>query len=133
MVEKQASDGFLQPFIFPDLAIRGALVQVGQAWQRWAGYRPYPVAVRDLLGQAMAAAPLMASTLKFEGRMSIQAQGDGAVPLLVVQADHHLQVRGMARWQGEIGGSASPNLSALLIIIVLLFLSVKSIAWGRGG
>ena len=58
----------------------------------------------------MAAAPLLAATLKFEGKLSLQAEGDGVVPLLLVQASHELEVRGMARYNGEIGGAPHPGL-----------------------
>lgn len=94
--------------MFPGLAVRGAIVQVGGQWRDWVSHRAYPETVRVLLGQAMAAAPLMASTLKFQGKLSMQAEGDGAVPMLIVQANHQLNVRGMARWHGEIGGAPNP-------------------------
>lgn len=110
MTEPAVVDSWLTPFIFPELAIRGALMQASDSWQAWVSHRSYPATVRTLLGEAMAAAPLMASTLKFEGRLSLQAEGDGAVSMLVVQANHHLEMRGMARWNGEIGGAPSPAL-----------------------
>lgn len=103
-------DGLLTTFHFPELAVRGAITQASAAWQAWVSHRAYPDTVQTLLGQAMAATPLMASTLKFEGRLSLQAEGDGAVPMLVVQSDHQLTMRGMAKWQGEIGGASSPSL-----------------------
>lgn len=110
MTATESGDGLLTPFIFTDLAVRGAIVQVGEAWRDWSSHRNYPATVQALLGQAMAAVPLMASTLKFEGRLSMQAEGDGAVPLLVAQATHDLQIRGMSRWLGEIGGAPNPSL-----------------------
>ncbi len=108
--QDQAPDGYLTSFIFPGLAVRGAIVQVAESWSKWSILRRYPGTVHDLLGQAMAAVPLMASTLKFEGVLSLQAQGDGALPFMVVQSSNDLEVRGTARWKGEIGGAASPAL-----------------------
>ena len=105
--------GVLTPFIFTQHAVRGAVVQVTQGWAEWLSHRYYPQTVSQLLGQAMAAAPLLAATLKFEGKLSLQAEGDGAVPMLIVQASHDLEVRGMARLKNEItevGGAAGPSL-----------------------
>ncbi len=110
MSEISLQNAALTPFIFSNLAVRGAIVQVTDGWRNWLSHRPYPETVQVMLGQAMAAAPLMASTLKFEGKLSLQAEGDGAVPMLVVQANHQLEMRGMARWKGEIGGAANPAL-----------------------
>lgn len=110
MNEEAPEDGRLTPFIFPHLAIRGALMQAGRGWRNWYQHRNYPITVRDLLGQAMAAAPLMASTLKFEGRLSLQAEGDGPISLMVVQISHQLEMRGMARWKAEVGGAPNPAL-----------------------
>lgn len=110
MTETTTQGGLLRSFIFPDLAVRGALVSAAESWREWTTHRIYPETVQSLLGQAMAAAPLMASTIKFQGKLSLQAEGDGAIPMLVVQADHQLEVRGMARWKGEIGGAANSSL-----------------------
>lgn len=109
-MSETVAHGELTPFLFPELSVRGALVQIPQGWEEWHSKRHYPVTVAALLGQAMAAAPLLASSLKFEGKLSLQAEGDGAVPFLVVQANHELEVRGMARFKGEIGGAPGPSL-----------------------
>ncbi len=107
-MSESSSQGVLTSFLFPELSIRGALVQIESGWAEWRLKRHYPDTVARMLGQAMAAAPLLAASLKFEGKLSLQAEGDGAVPLLLVQATHDLEVRGMARFNGEIGGAASP-------------------------
>jgi molecular chaperone Hsp33 len=44
---------------------------------------------------------LLASTLKFDGLLTLQLQGDGPLSLLVVQCASNLSVRGLAKWQGE--------------------------------
>lgn len=103
--------GVLTPFIFTEHAVRGAVVQVTSGWEQWLDQRYYPATVATLLGQAMAAAPLLAASLKFEGKLSLQAEGDGAVSMLVVQANHELDVRGMVNLKSEVtevGGAANP-------------------------
>src|SRR5580698_6184312 len=69
------------------------------------GVRHYPAPVRALVGEALAASPLLADRLTFEGRIHLQFQGHGALKLLVTQIDHRLQVRGMAKADAGASGS----------------------------
>lgn len=91
----------LRRFLFEGLQVRGELVRLDEAWQRVLQYQEYPPAVRDLLGEALSAAVLLASTLKFEGMLTLQLQGDGPVHLLVAQCTNEGVVRGLAKWEGE--------------------------------
>ncbi|MFO1427256.1 MAG: Hsp33 family molecular chaperone HslO [Steroidobacteraceae bacterium] len=79
-------------------SVRGQFVRLGPAWLALREHASYPAPVRTLLGEAVAAAVLLASTLKFEGELTLQLQGDGAVRLLVAQCTHDFRVRGVARF-----------------------------------
>jgi Disulfide bond chaperones of the HSP33 family len=94
----------LLPFEFDGRGARGALVDLRSGLSRMLDQRPYADDLRRLLGQAIVAAPLLASHLKLDGRINLQFQGDGPVKLLVVQVDQHLQLRGMAKADAEAGG-----------------------------
>ncbi|MDX1497122.1 MAG: Hsp33 family molecular chaperone HslO, partial [Salinisphaeraceae bacterium] len=85
-------------------------IQISDGWEDWQRKGAYPETVAQLLGQGIAAGGLLAASLKFEGRLSLQAEGDGPVPMLIVQSDEDLLIRGMARFKGEIGGAPSPAL-----------------------
>ena len=61
----------------------------------------YPKPVRQILGETMAATVLLASTVKFEGQITVQIQGDGPLTMVVIQCSNKLVLRGLARWQGE--------------------------------
>jgi molecular chaperone Hsp33 len=87
----------LHRFMFEHFPIRGQLVHLDAAWRALIEHREYPVVVRDTLGQAAAAALLLASTIKFKGVLSLQLQGDGPVHLMLVQCTDGLGVRGLAR------------------------------------
>ena len=87
----------LHRFMFEHFPIRGQLVHLDAAWRALIEHREYPVGVRDTLGQAAAAALLLASTIKFKGVLSLQLQGDGPVHLMLVQCTDGLGVRGLAR------------------------------------
>ena len=84
-------------FIFDSFGIRGELVQLENSVQRMLQDHDYPPLIASLLQQVAAAAILMTTTLKFEGRLSIQLQTNSALKLLVIQCNHKLGFRGIAR------------------------------------
>lgn len=85
-------------FLLEEFPVRGQLVQLDSAWAALREHATYPEPVRDLLGQAVAAAVLLASTLKFEGGLTLQMQGNGAVRLLVAQCTHDFRIRAVAHY-----------------------------------
>jgi len=95
----------LHRFIFERYPIRGHLVHLDAAWRALIEHRDYPMPVRDALGEAVAASLLLAATIKFEGVLSLQMQGDGPVHLLLAQCTGGLGVRGLARYR-EAGSDA---------------------------
>ena len=108
----------LHRFMFEHYPIRGQLVHVDAAWRALIEHREYPPAIRNMLGQAVAASLLLAATIKFKGVLSLQLQGDGPVHLMLVQCTDGLGVRGLARYR-EHGaeqaglGADQANLGAL--------------------
>ena len=92
----------LQRFIFEHAPIRGEIVHLDATWQAVLERRQYPPRVREVLGELMAAAALLTSTLKFDGRLIMQIQGKGPVSLLVVECTSDRTMRAIAQWQGEI-------------------------------
>lgn len=100
----------LSRFLFEQLPVRGEIVHLDASWRAALERVDYPPPVRALLGEAMAAAVLLASTLKFEGALTLQVNGNGPVDLLVVQCSHDMKLRGLARWQGDIPAAGLPDL-----------------------
>ena len=100
-------------FILEDQPVRGYWVDLESAWQEVRAHQNYPVAVRNLLGEAVTASVLLAATLKFEGTLTLQLEGAGAVRLLVAQCSHDFRVRAVARFAdgeeegGEIADGAT--------------------------
>jgi len=92
----------LQRFIFEHALIRGEIVHLDATWQAVLERRQYPPRVREVLGELMAAAALLTSTLKFDGRLIMQIQGKGPVSLLVVECTSDRTMRAIAQWPGEI-------------------------------
>lgn len=85
-------------FIFEKRPVRGHWVHLQSAWNDLCAHTDYPPAVRELLGQAVAASVLLAATLKFRGTLTFQLQGDGALNLLVAQCTHDFRLRAVARF-----------------------------------
>jgi len=85
-------------FLLESCDVRGHLVQLDQTWVDAIARIEYPAPVRQLLGEAFAAASLLASTIKFDGKMTMQVRGNGPIHLLVVQVTHDGSLRGLARW-----------------------------------
>jgi len=89
-------------FIFDNYGIRGELVKLSHSSQQMIREHHYPLLIADLLQQAAAVNVLLATTLKFEGRISIQLQTPGQLKMLVVQTDHQLSFRGVASYDQSV-------------------------------
>lgn len=97
----------LHRYLFEDLSVRGELVQLDDAYQQIISSKEYPKAVQNLLGELLVATTLLTATLKFEGSITLQLQGDGPVSLVVINGDNDQKVRGVARFDGEISDDAT--------------------------
>jgi len=91
------SKDILQKFIFDNAAVRGELIEVSNAWREIQSRHDYPKAVRNMLGEMVAAAALLSANLKFNGSIIMQIHGDGPVKLLVVECDAGLRLRATAK------------------------------------
>ncbi|WP_278183271.1 Hsp33 family molecular chaperone HslO [Vibrio misgurnus] len=100
------ASNMLHRYLFADLSVRGELVQLDDTYQQMIASQAYPTAVQHLIGELLVATSLLTATLKFEGSITLQLQGDGPVSLVVINGDNNQQVRGVARWQGDIAEDA---------------------------
>jgi molecular chaperone Hsp33 len=101
-------------FIFENRPVRGHLAQLNAAWRELRAHEHYPAGVESLLGEALAAAVLLAATLKFDGTLTFQLQGDGAVGLLVAQCSHDFRVRAVARYDADAVAALADESGAAL-------------------
>ena len=62
----------------------------------------YPVPVQNLLGEMAAAAMLMQASIKFEGALVLQINGDGPVKLAVAEVLSDLSLRATATVVGDV-------------------------------
>ncbi len=91
----------IQRFIFENLPIRGEIVRLHDSYQEVSLRHPYPETVKQFLGQTLVAVSLLSATLKYQGSLILQVQGDGPISLLLAQANSEQQLRGLANWQDD--------------------------------
>jgi molecular chaperone Hsp33 len=89
----------LHRFLFEHYPIRGHIVHLDASWRALLEHREYPQTIRDTLGEAVAASVLLAATLKFDGTLSLQLQGQGPMHLMLAQCSSQLGVRAVARYR----------------------------------
>ncbi len=96
-----APDDIVAPFQIEGESVRGRLVRMGAAVHEIISGHDYPEPVANLLGEACALAALVGSSLKFDGRLIVQAQGDGPVRYVVADYDTSGSLRGYCRFDEE--------------------------------
>jgi molecular chaperone Hsp33 len=84
-------------FLFEGADIRGELVQLDTAFRDIVSAHQYAPGVSRLLGEFLVAAVLLRSTLKFEGKLVLQARSDGQLPLIIAECNSAGEIRGIAR------------------------------------
>lgn len=90
-------DDVSQRFLFEEADIRGETVHLQTAYQEILDIHQYPMGVGKLLGEFLAAAVLLSTNLKFEGKLIVQARSEGQIPLLMAECSHQLDVRAIAQ------------------------------------
>jgi len=96
----------LQRFLFEHAPIRGEVARLDATWRAVLERHDYPPALKRVLGELMAAGALLAATLKFEGSIILQMQGDGPVKLIVVECTSERTLRATAKWDGALADQA---------------------------
>ncbi|HEX4050056.1 MAG TPA: Hsp33 family molecular chaperone HslO [Steroidobacteraceae bacterium] len=88
--------GRLRRFVLEHHPVRGFCTRLDEPWSELLRLRSYPPAVQVLLGEALTASVLLAATLKFQGTLSLQLEGQGPLRLLLAQCTHDFRVRAVA-------------------------------------
>ena len=99
-------------FIFDNTDIRGEIVTLHESIEAQRERLKLPEPVQTLLGEFIAAAVLMSSTLKFKGIFTLQARGNGAVPAMMAEVRNNETVRGIATLSET--QSINPNIEPFL-------------------
>ena len=109
-----------QRFVFEASNIRGEIVQLESSWQAVLQRHHYPDNVRQKLGECIAAALLLGSTLKYDGSITLQIQGNGEISLLVVQVTSKRTFRAVAEYSDETSRDDLPTLFGNANLVITL-------------
>lgn len=97
----------LNRFLLPAAGVRGVRVHLRDTWSRVVANDDSPPAIRELLGEAVAAAALFTGHAKVDGRLSVQLRGDATLRTLFAECTAAGTLRGIARLTdtGELAAS----------------------------
>ena len=115
----------LQKFLSQDRSIRIESVDMHQTWQSAQAHHNYPPSVAALLGELVAASTLLAATIKFDGSLLLQLQGDGAIALMVVECRADMSIRATVKLrdrplpiQRDLQSLLNPGGTAKFIVVL---------------
>jgi molecular chaperone Hsp33 len=91
----------ITPFFLPRRPVRGRLIRLGPLADVLLTRHDHHPVVTRLAGEALALAAGLAAALKFRGSFSVQAKGDGAVPMLLADCTDAGALRGYVRAEPE--------------------------------
>ena len=116
-----------QRFFIHECPVRGEVVHLEESLQTILKQRDYPVAIKVLLGEMLVASALLASTLKIQGRLSLQIQGQGSLKWVMAECNHTGEVRALADFEpDDIYQSATDSSVALNSLVNgVLFINIE--------
>ena len=89
------------PFHLEKSEIRGRLVRLDEAMKIIIQQHDYPELVNHYLGQAAALSLAIINCFKFDGKFTLQINGDGPLRLMVIDANSKGHLRACARFNEE--------------------------------
>ncbi len=103
-----------QRFYFAHSPVRGEIVQTQDCLSEIFERHAYPSVIQKLLAEFVTACVLLTATLKLEGRLSLQARGNGALKMMMAECNHHHQIRAIAQLNEKADFANEASLSDLL-------------------
>lgn len=96
------SKDILQRFLFENAPVRGEYIHLHTSLQTILLQHHYPAPVRRLLSEALCVVGLLSAIIKFDGRLTVQFRGKSKLKYLLAQCDNHFNLRGLAKWEGDL-------------------------------
>ncbi|NRA29850.1 MAG: Hsp33 family molecular chaperone [Parvularculaceae bacterium] len=93
------TDDVVIPFQVGETAVRGRIVRLGPAVDELLSRHDFPMPVKQIVGEAAALVAMLGAALKFEGKLILQAQGDGPVSMIVADYTFGGGLRATAKLQ----------------------------------
>jgi molecular chaperone Hsp33 len=92
----------LHKFLFDHCDIRGEIITLQTSYQEILQNNPYPPAFQKLLGEFLTVVGLLSSTLKMDGKIIVQARGNGPVSTVMAECTHHNEIRGIIQQNADV-------------------------------
>lgn len=99
--DTQPYQDFSARFVIDTLPVHGRIVRLGDSLNTILAAHNYPDEIAHLVSEACALAVLVGSALKFEGRLIMQAQGEGCVRYVVADYDTRGGLRAFCRYDDD--------------------------------
>lgn len=116
-----------QRFYIEESPVRGEVVHLEEALQTILAQRDYAPAVQVLLGEMLSATALLASTLKIQGRISLQIQAQGSFKWAMAECNHLGEVRALADFEEDLRFAEGESSATVLAALVkpVLFINIE--------
>src|SRR5690349_13138275 len=101
MPDQVIPDDVVGAFQIEGEPVRGRIARLGDSIDEILRGHDYPEPVANLLGEACALAALVGSNLKFDGRLIMEARGNGPVKYVVADYDTSGGLRGYCRFDAD--------------------------------
>lgn len=116
-----------QRFYIENCPVRGEVVHLEQTLHTILAQRDYAPAIKILLGEMLCATALLASTLKIQGRISLQIQAQGTFKWAMAECTHNGEVRALADYEADPHFNQATDSSTVLSNLVnpVLFINIE--------
>lgn len=104
----------LKTMLFEQASARAQMVKLTDTWQTVSHNNPCPPAVQNILGQLLVASAMLSASLKFEGSLILQIQGDGPVRLIVAECNSRLGLRATVKMKENANVSDTDSFQNLV-------------------
>lgn len=109
-------DDIVKPFRIENTDIRGQIIRVGDSLDTLLAHHTLPQPVQRLMAEGAMLAAMLGAAIKFDGKIILQARGDGPVPLLVADYATDGSFRAYAQVEHEVAvqpSAGAPPTAAL--------------------
>lgn len=92
----------VQRILFDNVDVRGVVTALQSSLQQIMAGHNYPPVIENVLGEMLAAVTILSTNLKFNGKLILQAKGEGSVSTLMVECNHRNECRAVAQFDPDI-------------------------------
>ena len=111
------SHDLIHRFIFDNTDMRGEITTLHKSYLEALNHQKLPQNLKSVFGEFLAASALLSEMLKFDGILTLQAKGDGAIGLIMAECNNAGHVRGVVRFNDHATPLAEDTPTSLNAIL----------------